>query len=163
MGLFLPLPEAEVEILYLFPDLLVRVLESPLTCCIQLVYTQRELKRKYGRSDSNGEGGRVSSQKKKKKTCLTAAVQSGLLRLLSEQKLVRLPRLWWMCPWMTAARQCELTAPDRSFAPLILRLMLNLDVKFMFYIDEKVIKQRILSTKQSYQWIISSNWKIGGT
>lgn len=67
MGLFLPLPEAEVEILYLFPDLLVRVLESPLTCCIQLVYTQREGKRKYGRSDSNGEGGRVSSQKKKKK------------------------------------------------------------------------------------------------
>lgn len=37
--------------------------------------------------------GEFPVKKKKKKTCLTAAVQSGLLRLLSEQKLVRLPRL----------------------------------------------------------------------
>lgn len=151
MGLFLPLPEAEVEILYLFPDLLVRVLESPLTCCIQLVYTQREGKRKYGRSDSNGEGGRVSSQKKKKKN-----MSHSCSAVRPVEATVRAEIGTSASPVMDVSlndccRQCELTAPDRSFAPLILRLMLSLDVKFMFYIDEKVIKQRILSTKQSYQ------------
>lgn len=42
---------------------------------------------------------------------LQAASHSGLLRLLSEQKSMNLPPLWWTCPCMTAERQCKLTAP----------------------------------------------------
>lgn len=64
--------------------------------------------------------GSVSSQKERE-------------RLSSEQKLACLPPLLWRFPCMTAQRQGNVTAPDRGFASLILRLTPNSDQKFMLY------------------------------